>query len=1543
MRMPWIRSFALASAVAVVCLLVSGCAGDRDEPRAAPTPPTGNIDYPRDVQTLLNLQCGSCHGTPSAGGLSLLTHPDVLAGGASGLAVLPGDGAGSLLITKLEGGHMAAQGLADLTPAQLGTLRDWIDKGARFGAPDTRAPSFGGVAAATAIGVDSVQLSWFGAVDGVPAPALSYRLYRGDTLAEVNTALIGDTPERVIPGGNDFATISGLAGGQTFYFGVRAQDPAGNRDANMVVAVATTFGSLPPVIYLTAIQPIFDANCIHCHNDANKAAGLFARLSLESYAQVMAGGMTGSAIVPGDPDGSLLVRMITGVVPGRPRMPFDNPGHFDTPQGQIELALIRRWIGEGALNLPPGGGSDSMPPSFAGATGAVADSHDRITVRWDPASDNATPAGGIRYDVYAATASGTQDFGAAPAGSVTGATSLQVTGLTPDTTYWFVVRATDAVGNGETNTVEVSATTLLAPDTTPPSFPGDDPQLASPAKGSTTVDLAWVAATDDVTAPAAIVYRVFVAQTPGGQNPGGPAAGSFTGVTTGQVAGLSPNQAYYFIIRAEDAAGNRDANPVELGPITTDPSASDPVPPTFGGAVAARPSAFDPVSGTGTMTLEWVAATDNITTPANMVYDIFVSTTSPLVSFGTPDFSTAPGATSFDVAGLATDQAYYYVVRARDEVGNRDGNTVEVMGRIGVYYDPQVGITVLGAGGANCIACHGGASPQNGVSFETYLDTVNALGTSGIPEVTPFDGLGSLIYGKTGSTPPFGSRMPLTDPAYFDNKPGDRERMRRWIDQGALEFPDVTAPTFAGVQSVTPVGSTAAQADWLAATDDSSWPGNPAPIFTRIYAATVSGGHDFRTPSVTANAGQTSATLTGLVPDTDYFVVARAVDPSGNEDTNTVEVMVHTPPLVPDGNPPTFGGLTAATAPSPTTIDLSWSAATDDNTPTALIVYDVYRALASGTQDFVAAPQLTTAPGATSVTDTTVAPGTTYFYVVRARDEAGNRDANTVERSATTPILDVTPPTFAGAASATPAGTSAITLTWVAATDDVSAQGAIVYAVYRALNPGGQSFVTPTYTTAAGVVSFDATGLSPDTTYYFVVRARDEAGNADGNTVEVSATTDPVVPPPPGTGVDYATQIVPIFNQCTGCHGGTMGFFFEDYPSIESSAIGVQSSVGMEELSRWESDLSYLVWKIEGRPGMSGDRMPRGGPYLSPGEIQLMVDWINQGILETPDVTPPTFGGATAASPAGVGKIRIDWTAATDFAGLTTVGDPINTPPSKITYNVYEAVGAPVVDFSAPKYVAPGGSVSFTASGLLADTTYYYVVRAVDVTGNIDGNTVQVNATTSVSSDQTPPVFAGASGASPASNTSIRIDWVAATDETSAQADIVYDIWQSTTSPIPQFPMPADYVSAPGATSFEATGLGIGQTYYFVVRARDESGNQDSNTVEVSATTYNDTTPPTFAGVDNVVTIDQTNLLVAWIAATDDQTPVGSIIYNVYMRIDTGTYDFTTPSYVSNPGVTSLVAGGLMPDTRYFFTVRAEDEAGNEDTNTIEDKANTNR
>src|SRR5215475_12197156 len=86
------------------------------------------------------------------------------------------------------------------------------------------------------------------------------------------------------------------------------------------------------------IEPIFARNCYQCHG-AKKAMG---RLRLDGKESALKGGLSGAAIIPGDGKQSLLVKRILGEG-NEARMPMGG-----APLKPAEIALIRRWINEGA-------------------------------------------------------------------------------------------------------------------------------------------------------------------------------------------------------------------------------------------------------------------------------------------------------------------------------------------------------------------------------------------------------------------------------------------------------------------------------------------------------------------------------------------------------------------------------------------------------------------------------------------------------------------------------------------------------------------------------------------------------------------------------------------------------------------------------------------------------------------------------------------------------------------------------------------------------------------------------------------------------------------------------------------------------------------------------------------------------------------------------------------------------------------------------------------------------------------------------------------
>src|SRR5689334_15833226 len=89
------------------------------------------------------------------------------------------------------------------------------------------------------------------------------------------------------------------------------------------------------------IAPVIEQHCLECHNAERRRGGL----SLATYADALEGGRNGVVIRPGAGARSLLIHRVTGAV--EPQMPKD-----ETPLTAPEIALIQRWIDEGARETP---------------------------------------------------------------------------------------------------------------------------------------------------------------------------------------------------------------------------------------------------------------------------------------------------------------------------------------------------------------------------------------------------------------------------------------------------------------------------------------------------------------------------------------------------------------------------------------------------------------------------------------------------------------------------------------------------------------------------------------------------------------------------------------------------------------------------------------------------------------------------------------------------------------------------------------------------------------------------------------------------------------------------------------------------------------------------------------------------------------------------------------------------------------------------------------------------------------------------------------
>ncbi|MCZ2342096.1 MAG: DUF1553 domain-containing protein [Bacteroidales bacterium] len=113
---------------------------------------------------------------------------------------------------------------------------------------------------------------------------------------------------------------------------------------NLTAADKPTAPAEKPVSFHNDIRPIFQAQCIGCHQPAKDSGGYV----MTEFARLFAAGDSGhAALVPGQPQASELIRQIRPK-DGKARMPKNAK-----PLHETEIELITRWVAQGAKNDTP--------------------------------------------------------------------------------------------------------------------------------------------------------------------------------------------------------------------------------------------------------------------------------------------------------------------------------------------------------------------------------------------------------------------------------------------------------------------------------------------------------------------------------------------------------------------------------------------------------------------------------------------------------------------------------------------------------------------------------------------------------------------------------------------------------------------------------------------------------------------------------------------------------------------------------------------------------------------------------------------------------------------------------------------------------------------------------------------------------------------------------------------------------------------------------------------------------------------------------------
>ena len=447
----------------------------------------------------------------------------------------------------------------------------------------------------------------------------------------------------------------------------------------------------------------------------------------------------------------------------------------------------------------------------------------------------------------------------------------------------------------------------------------------------------------------------------------------------------------------------------------------------------------------------------------------------------------------------------------------------------------------------------------------------------------------------------------------------------------------------------------------------------------------------------------------------------------------------------PSNNPPTVGSPITVGTITDVSVGLSWGAATDDNTPQASLEYSVYRAASMGELDTVAEAEAATkimdwTANQLSHTATGLTPSSTYFFAVLVRDSAGAKALYAPVQATTQP--DTSPPTVGSSITFSGVSANSITVQWGAATDNATPSAQLQYKVVRTgPNPGdGTSIDTVAEVDAitsgpqlvmdwtANVTSANASGLTPNTNYYFAVVVKDQAGNKAIYSPQSHSTnnTADTTPPMVGSGPTYSN----VMNTSVTVNWGAANDDVTPQAALQYKVVrtgpnpGDGSSIDtVAEADAISGSQLVLNWTTN-VTSVSATGLTANTTYFF---AVLVRDAANNMSIYLPtsvttanvaDTTPPTVGtGITRGTVTDVSAV-VNWGAASDNI----------SPTNQLQYKVVRASALADIDTVAEANAISGPGLvmnwttnvlTATASGLTATTIYAVAVLVRDESGNM--------------------------------------------------------------------------------------------------------------------------------------------------------------------------------------------------------------------------------
>jgi glycosidase/fibronectin type 3 domain-containing protein len=326
-----------------------------------------------------------------------------------------------------------------------------------------------------------------------------------------------------------------------------------------------------------------------------------------------------------------------------------------------------------------------------------------------------------------------------------------------------------------------------------------------------------------------------------------------------------------------------------------------------------------------------------------------------------------------------------------------------------------------------------------------------------------------------------------------------------------------------------------------------------------------------------------------------------------------------------------------------------------------------------------------------------------------------------------TDTIDLTPPP-APTGLAASEGNGSVGLTWNAEGD------AAAYNVYRSPVTGG-GYVRVNDSPVAGT-SLTDTGLRNAQTYYYVVRALDAAGNESGNSNEVTAVPHPTIGWSNLQWPPTITHTISTVNRTPNIYGQ---IWIDGLTSLPGPAPGLRAELGVGPSGSNPDGNPAWTWETASFNTDAGNNDEYVASLL-PDHTGTFDYAYRYSVTDGRDWTYADLDGSpNGYSPDQAGKLTVVSSGDTTPAAVPTGLHVASATPAAIDLAWDAVTGDPALygyevlrsDHAGGPYTAVEltTATDFTDADVIQGSSYYYVVRSVDMSFNRSDNSGEVSAT----------------------------------------------------------------------------------------------------------------------------------------------------------------------------------------------------------------------